>query len=577
MAECKNFIRPSGLDMIIYTSDVSLYDGQNLSCITIANGASLNDVIASIDQAVCALNSAVLNPNVDADNVSYGGTTVFGCYTITGTNVEAVIEEIFTELCALSTTVDALDGTIIRLGSNVTSTCLSFVSNDKIRDVINSIVTEVCSQDTRITAIEGDYVTTTQLAAVTSGNDFVVSGANRTLAGLFLGLSSSSYYIDGIIYTKGLTANIALTATADNYVDYDVSSAGYTVTAVTVGNPAPAIASDAIRLWKFTTDGLGVTAETDLRVYGFVDNSVLLDNAVSTAKIQNLAVTGAKLETIGAGATFGDSDIFTLTYDTKGRVTGGTFNIDLTGLAAGDLLQWDGANWVVLTPPYIDGTGTAGRLPRNTDANTVTTSAFYDDGSNQGLNAAVAANIQFNIATTEAYGVYLTSSGTNASNIGYYVTVSGGTSSNVGLYGKAEGELSGLVSANSNIGMIGTAITLNADVAYGGKFGVDGDGASTGKVIGLYTTAQTSGSGEAIGLVVEAGGAVLGATTKSSSAILQLDSTTQGFVVPRMTNVEAAAISSPFNGMMIYVSSSGGAPFTSVGFYGYQGGAWAKF
>jgi len=44
----------------------------------------------------------------------------------------------------------------------------------------------------------------------------------------------------------------------------------------------------------------------------------------------------------------------------------------------------------------------------------------------------------------------------------------------------------------------------------------------------------------------------IGTNTPSSSAILQLESTTQAFVPPRMTDAQMLAIPSPLNGSMIY-------------------------
>lgn len=44
----------------------------------------------------------------------------------------------------------------------------------------------------------------------------------------------------------------------------------------------------------------------------------------------------------------------------------------------------------------------------------------------------------------------------------------------------------------------------------------------------------------------------IGTTNPSSSAILQLESTTQAFVPPRMTDTQMLAIASPLNGSMVY-------------------------
>jgi len=53
------------------------------------------------------------------------------------------------------------------------------------------------------------------------------------------------------------------------------------------------------------------------------------------------------------------------------------------------------------------------------------------------------------------------------------------------------------------------------------------------------------------------GGAVIGDTNRAASAILELKSTTKGFVLPRMTETQRDAIASPIAGMYIYNTTTG--------------------
>jgi hypothetical protein len=62
---------------------------------------------------------------------------------------------------------------------------------------------------------------------------------------------------------------------------------------------------------------------------------------------------------------------------------------------------------------------------------------------------------------------------------------------------------------------------------------------------------------------VEAGGLALNA-----SAILQADSTTKGFLPPRMTNAQRTAISSPTIGLMVYCTDA------TEGLYVYKSTGW---
>ena len=59
----------------------------------------------------------------------------------------------------------------------------------------------------------------------------------------------------------------------------------------------------------------------------------------------------------------------------------------------------------------------------------------------------------------------------------------------------------------------------------------------------------------------------IGTETPDSSAILDLSSTTQGVLVPRMTDVERDAIIDPADGLLVYVT-------TDSAFYCYDGNAW---
>jgi hypothetical protein len=66
-----------------------------------------------------------------------------------------------------------------------------------------------------------------------------------------------------------------------------------------------------------------------------------------------------------------------------------------------------------------------------------------------------------------------------------------------------------------------------------------------------------------------------GTSSIVSAAIMQLDSTTKGFLPPRMTSTEALAIISPVEGLIIYVTDTN-ITFTSKGWWGYDGSIWKQ-
>jgi len=66
------------------------------------------------------------------------------------------------------------------------------------------------------------------------------------------------------------------------------------------------------------------------------------------------------------------------------------------------------------------------------------------------------------------------------------------------------------------------------------------------------------------------GSAGIGTTTPNASSILEIKSTTQGMLTPRMTAAQRNAIASPATGLMIYQTNS------TPGFYYYDGSQWTS-
>jgi hypothetical protein len=70
------------------------------------------------------------------------------------------------------------------------------------------------------------------------------------------------------------------------------------------------------------------------------------------------------------------------------------------------------------------------------------------------------------------------------------------------------------------------------------------------------------------GAIIE-GNVIIGSTTNNSSALLNVSSTTQGFLPPRMTTTQINAIATPAEGLQIYNTTISHMCF-------YQAGAWVK-
>lgn len=60
------------------------------------------------------------------------------------------------------------------------------------------------------------------------------------------------------------------------------------------------------------------------------------------------------------------------------------------------------------------------------------------------------------------------------------------------------------------------------------------------------------------------------------SALLELKSTTKGFLEPRMTGAQIEAIASPATGLKAYATSAGAGDITSAGWWAYDGSNWVR-
>jgi hypothetical protein len=70
----------------------------------------------------------------------------------------------------------------------------------------------------------------------------------------------------------------------------------------------------------------------------------------------------------------------------------------------------------------------------------------------------------------------------------------------------------------------------------------------------------------------------IGSSDPHPSAQLDVASSTRGFLLPRMTGVQANAIVNKAEGLMVYVTAAGGTPFnfTSSGWWGWDGVTWRQ-
>ncbi len=112
--------------------------------------------------------------------------------------------------------------------------------------------------------------------------------------------------------------------------------------------------------------------------------------------------------------------------------------------------------------------------------------------------------------------------------------------------------------------------TTNSITTNVGNYGmwIQGSTGTNGDLLLADRNGSVTGS-----IILKTDGMVYGSSTKQASAKVEIVSTTQGFLLPRMTAAQGAAIASPSDGLMIYVTSTD-ATFTSIGFWGRVAGVW---
>lgn len=117
--------------------------------------------------------------------------------------------------------------------------------------------------------------------------------------------------------------------------------------------------------------------------------------------------------------------------------------------------------------------------------------------------------------------------------------------------------------------MIGTGTGVDSSVPIGTPL-------TNAIAIGYNAKVSTSNTMVLGGTGIHALSIAVGAITANSSSILDLTSTTKGFLPPRMTAMQVEAIIFPAEGLMVYATDGTGVVVTSKGWWGYNGATWEK-
>jgi len=208
-----------------------------------------------------------------------------------------------------------------------------------------------------------------------------------------------------------------------------------------------------------------------------------------------------------------------------------------------------------------------------------------------GIGAGVSALSQVLVNTQRTTCVNMANTGSEDNANGALIrNFSTGGGSHTGLKAVTAGPIATQLAGLWGSGGTAAVITSMPFVSYqnmGGIFeGYSSDIADD--AVGVYSVALSSSGNKNVaghfraansvdnyGLIVE-GRSVIGNTTSDPSAILELNSTTQGFLPSRMTGLEAEAIATPAEGLLIYSTDSSGVTINAKGWWGYDGTIWNK-
>ena len=130
----------------------------------------------------------------------------------------------------------------------------------------------------------------------------------------------------------------------------------------------------------------------------------------------------------------------------------------------------------------------------------------------------------------------------------------------VGLIGSFRSATANGQRLDVNSTSTGIRLISGFDTGVTGTFEILAAGGSSVLTLGTQSTERMRISGSGVGVNTGA--------SNNASAILQADSTTQGFLPPRMTATQRAAIASPATGLIVYQTDG------TEGVYVFSGGSW---
>lgn len=308
-------------------------------------------------------------------------------------------------------------------------------------------------------------------------------------------------------------------------------------------------------------DQLQTDATTSLfkRDIGFITTGTTVTNVLEM-QVPKGTNTGAQV--------IGHADVWDW-YNEANTSNGATFNagtgvFQITGTAPSFTLNPNGGGFGQLTI----GTNSSGQVVFSNSVNTGAASITWSNPFtiNPGtsttpitidLQAGTTVGINFSGAGTGGFVPLNINGGYTGGVINEIINTSGGSVA----YSAELLQTAGTGGVNNS-----PMIIFRNNGASGSKDWTIGNNTNTGNLDIAHATAGLLGSGQVIA-VSNAGNLLLATQTDVASSLLTMNSTTKGFLLPRMTTTQQNAISSPATGLMIYDNVLNNPAY-------YNGSAW---
>lgn len=505
----------------------------------------------------------------EPDNLYYIDETVDNPILLTGGAVYSVNDK--TGVVVLSTS-DISEATNKKYVTDAQLTIIGNTSGTNTGDnAINSQYSGLVSNATHTGEVTGATVLTVDKTAITNKTTETIVGTDYVL----FGDSSDSNNLK-----KGLISDIVALVSG---------TALSSITAATASNTINNVASAQEWQWNSLTSGVGLKLSSSST--GAASNTQTIFSVSQTGANATPQTTyAADFSNTKTGASSTNIALYS-------TASGGTLNTsilaDNTSASATDYTveiknNYSGGSTPMMNilAPNLTGTNKLFTSFGKDNTNNFETSYTYISSGNS-LNyysltgAGQLAGTGLNITTAGKVGIGITNPGATLD----VISPSGGSETGIRLYQAVNNATANISYTSIDFkvpsGMNGQLFTtasnyFNAWVnlasnsigltSYGTQLFLGSSGYMTFNAGGLTTTdeAMRITSSKNIGI---------GTSTPSASAILDLTSTTKGFLPPRMTATQASAISSPAKGLILYATDTNGT-FTSAGLWMYNGTIW---